>query len=86
MLVKGKVLGPIDHFYWKKEYQARGALHYYVLLWIKDAPVIGQDDPDEVLGWIQERITCHIPNKESNSELYNRVTRYRMHKATASVR
>ena len=49
VLVKGKVLGPIDHFYWKKEYQARGALHYHVLLWIKDAPVIGQDDPDEVV-------------------------------------
>ena len=80
------MLGQIDHFYWKKEYQAHGALHYHVLLWIKYAPVIGQDDPDEVLGWIQERITCHIPNKECNSELYNRVTRYQMHKATASVR
>ena len=58
---KGEVLGTVDHFYWKKEYQARGAPHYHVLLWIKDAPVIGRDDPDEVLGWIQERITCHIP-------------------------
>ena len=77
---KGEVLGTVDHFYWKKEYQARGAPHYHVFLWIKDAPVIGRDDPDEVLGWIQERITCHIPNKESDPELYNLVTRYQMHK------
>ena len=35
------VLGTADH-YWKKEYQARGAPHYHILLWIRDAPVIGQ--------------------------------------------
>ena len=79
---KGEVLGTVDHFYRKKEYQARSAPHYHVLLWIKDAPVIGRDDPDEVLGWIQERITCHIPNKESDPELYNLVTRYQMHKCS----
>ena len=79
---KGEVLGTVDHFYWKKEYQARGAPHYHVLLWIKDAPVIGRDYPDEVLGWIQERITCHIANKESYPELYNLVTRYQMHKCS----
>ena len=76
------MLGTIDHFYWKKEYQARGAPHYHVLLWIKDAPVIGRNDPDMVLGWIQETITCHIPNKESDLELYNLITRYQMHKCS----
>ena len=74
------------HFYWKKEYQARGAPHYHALLWIKDTPVIGQDDPDDVLSWIQERITCQIPNKESDPELYNLVTRYQMHKCSAYCR
>ena len=61
VIVKAEVLGKVEHFYWKKEYQARGAPHYHVLLWIGDAPVIGQDDPDKVLAWIQERITCHLP-------------------------
>ena len=51
VLMKGEILGTVDHFYWKKEYQACGAPHYHALLWIKDAPVIGQDD---VLSWIQE--------------------------------
>ena len=41
----------VDHFYWKMEYQACGAPYYHVLL-IKHAPVMSQDDPDEVLGWI----------------------------------
>ena len=53
VLLKEEVLGTIEHFYWKKEYQARGAPHYHVLLWIKDAPVIGQDDHDVVLSWMQ---------------------------------
>ena len=83
VLMKGEILGTVDHFYWKKEYQARGAPHYHALLWIKDAPVIGQDDPDDVLSSIQERITCQIPNKESDPELYNLVTRYQMHKCSA---
>ncbi len=49
VILKGEVLGKVDHFYWKKEYQARGAPHYHVLLWIRDAPVIGVDDPEKVL-------------------------------------
>ena len=57
VLIKGEVLGKVDHFYWKKEYQNRGAPHYHVLLWIHDAPVIDRDEPEDVLKWIQERIT-----------------------------
>ena len=34
VLLKGEVHGKVDHFYWKKEYQARGAPHYHVLLWM----------------------------------------------------
>ena len=82
VLLKGEVLGTVEHFYWKKEYQARGAPHYHVLLWIKDAPVIGRDDTDAVLSWMQERITCNIPNKQSDSELHSLVTRYQLHKCS----
>ena len=83
VVLKGEVLGKVEHWYWKKEYQARGAPHYHVLLWIKDAPVIGRDEPEEVLAWIQERITCHIPDKETDPELYRLVTRYQLHKCSA---
>jgi hypothetical protein len=31
VLMKGEVLGTVDYFYWKKEYQARGAPHYHAL-------------------------------------------------------
>ena len=75
----------MTHYYWKKEYQARGAPHYHVLLWIDGALVIDRDDPEDVLSWIQERITCRIPDKESNRELHRLVTRYQMHRCTLTV-
>ena len=83
VVVKGAVLGTVDHFYWKKEYQARGAPHYHILLWIRDAPVIGHDDPEKILEWIDERITYHIPDEKNNPDLHRFVTRYQMHKCSA---
>ncbi|KAL5505298.1 hypothetical protein EMCRGX_G006706 [Ephydatia muelleri] len=79
---KRSVLGVVLHFFWKKEYQARGAPHYHVLLWIQDAPVIGKSDPKDVLAWIQERITCKIPDAALNPELHALVTKYQMRKCT----
>ena len=82
VILKGQVLGIVDHFYWKKEYQNRGAPHYHALLWIRDAPLIDRDDPEKVLDWIQDRITCHIPDEQGSPELHRLVTRYQMHKCS----
>ena len=80
VILKGQVLGPVAHHFFKKEYQARGAPHYHILLWIEGAPVAGNDDDDVVLRWIQERITCRIPEEDSNPELHQLVTKYQYHK------
>ena len=82
IIIKGKVLGTVDHYMWKKEYQNRGAPHYHVLLWIQDAPVIGVDDADKVLAWIEDRITCKLPDKESDPELHAMVTKHQLHKCS----
>ena len=79
LLLKVKFL--VDHFYWKKEYQNRGAPHHHVLIWIRDA-VIDRDEPEKILEWIQERITCHIPDKDGSPELHRLVTRYQLHKCS----
>ena len=77
------MLGEVSHYYWKKEYQSRGAPHYHVLLWIRDAPVAGVDSDETVLLFIESRITCNIPDKEKNPKLHQLVTRYQMHKCSA---
>ena len=74
VIIKGEILGKVNQFFWKKEYQMRGAPYYHVFLWINEAPVIGVDSEVTILKWIQERITCRIPHKESNPELHRLVT------------
>ena len=83
VILKGKVLGTVTHFFWKKEYQMRGTPHYHVLLWIAGTLVIGIDSDDKVLRWIQERITCRILDKSSNPELHRLVTKYQTHRCSA---
>ena len=80
--MKGQVLGIVDHFYWKKEYQNHGVPRYNVLLWIRDAPVIDRDEPEKVLDFIQERITCSNPGEKGSPELHRLVTRYQLHKCS----
>ena len=80
MIVKGEALGIVDHFYWKKEFQARGAPHIHSLLWIRGAPIIGKDPPEKIIAWLEERITCHIPDETNNPELHYLVKRYQVHK------
>ena len=63
MILNGGVLGDVTHYYWKKEYQARGAPHNHVLLWIDGAPVIDHDDPEDVLSWL---VCCQVILRRSN--------------------
>ena len=60
----------------------RGAPHYHVLLWIQGAPLIEKSYPKDVLAWIQERITCKIPDETLNPELHALVSKYQKHKCT----
>ena len=46
----------------------------------RDAPPIDVDEPEKVLDWIQDRITCHIPDEQGSPELHRLVTRYQLHK------
>ena len=85
VIIKGEVLGRVTDYFCKKEYQLRGVPYYHILLWIEGAPVAGTDE-DELMRmkwWIQERITCRIPEEASNPEL---VTKYQHHKCNPYCR
>ena len=51
-------------------------------MWIEGAPVIGVDPPEDVLSFIQNIITCNIPDKETDPEFYHLVTTFQMHKCS----
>lgn len=40
-------------------------------------------DPERVLAWLQERITCRIPDRDTDPDLHRLVTRYQLHKCNA---
>ena len=60
----------------------RGASHYHIVLWIRDSPVLGRDSSEKVSSFIQERITCRIPDSKT-SDLHALVSKYQMHKCNA---
>ena len=82
VILKGQVLGKVEYYFFKKEYQTRGAPLYHVVLWLQGAPVIDKDQPKQVLDWIEQRITWRIPEVQTNPELHRLVTRYQMHKCS----
>ena len=63
------VLGVVEHYYWRREYQARGAPHIHMKLWIKDAPVLGRSTNEEVLEFIAKYIRADGVNVAKNPEL-----------------
>ena len=75
-------MGQVIHFYFKKEYQARSAPQYHAFIWIANAPVIGESKNEDVIRFIEERITCNIANKETCPELHELATKYQMHKCS----
>uniref|UniRef100_A0A1X7UTS4 Helitron helicase-like domain-containing protein n=1 Tax=Amphimedon queenslandica TaxID=400682 RepID=A0A1X7UTS4_AMPQE len=82
VLIKGQILGQVREFYYEKEYQARVAPHYQCLMWIANAPVAGKSRAEDVVRFIDERVTCNIPSEDTCLELHEIVTRYQLHKCS----
>ena len=57
-------LGKISDWFYRVEYQQRGSPHIHLLIWLEDAPVYGCDGDDEVTSFIDEIITCKVPNND----------------------
>ena len=77
-------LGKIDHFFWRREYQARGIPHAHCKLWSYGHPKPVVDSDEDVIKFIDAHITCKIPNPELEPELYNLVMRFQVHRCTGS--
>ena len=42
------LFGEVEDYFWRIEYQARGAPHVHCILWIKNAPVLGRNSIEEM--------------------------------------
>lgn len=67
-------LGKITDYKYRIEFQHRGSPHVHMLAWVKDAPSIENSTPEEVIGFINDKITCQIPTDDpSLAELVSTV-------------
>ena len=57
-------LGEIVDYGIRIEFQARGSPHAHCVIWIKDAPKYGINSDEEVCAFIDQYITCAIPQTE----------------------
>ena len=80
-----QILGQVREFYYKKEYQARGAPDYHCLIWIANAPVVGESRSEDITRFIDERVTCNIPSKDTCPELHEIDARYRTSYTSAAI-
>ena len=60
-------LGKVADWFYRVEYQQRGSPHIHLLIWLEDAPVYGCDGDDDMTSFIDEIISCKMPN--NNPEL-----------------
>ena len=61
---------------------AKYLMHAWIILIANGTPTIGKDEPENVLIWIHEKISCFIPDEQTNPDLHHLVTKYQMHKCS----
>jgi hypothetical protein len=81
-LIKGKnpIFGTITDFFWRIEYQARGAPHVHCILWVEGAPMLGKDSIDDVQQYIERIATGRKPDADESPLLTDLVNRHQVHK------
>ena len=67
-------VGVVTDYFWRLEYQARGAPHIHMKIWVEKAPIFGVSTNEEVLNFIKKYITCSIPR--DRDELKGLVTKF----------
>jgi ATP-dependent DNA helicase PIF1 len=77
-------VGIVTDYFWRLEYQARGAPHIHMKIWVEKAPIIGVSTNEEVLNFIKKCITCSIPR--DHDELKGLGTKFQIHECRSSCR
>ena len=65
------IFGKVADYVYRIEYQSRGAPHVHAILWIENAPIIGQNTTNEVEEYIKKIITCSKREKTAHQHYVN---------------
>ena len=74
------VFGRVTDYFWRIEYQAWGSPHVHCIVWVDQAPLLGQDPPENVVQYIDSVMTCSKPDASESPTLAGLVSRFQTHK------
>ncbi|XP_029987916.1 uncharacterized protein LOC115417874 [Sphaeramia orbicularis] len=79
ILSTAQPIGEVEDFFYRVEFQARGSPHIHMLVWVKNAPVYGEDIDEKVCKFIDRYISCQMPDPETDPELHKIVSEVQVH-------
>ncbi|XP_072554803.1 uncharacterized protein [Paramormyrops kingsleyae] len=77
IMSEAQPIGKIVDYFYRVEFQQRGSPHTHCLFWVEDAPKVGKDDEDEVSAFIDQYVTCEMP--EGDDEMHEIVCSVQQH-------
>ena len=77
-------IGCVTEYVIRIEFQAWGSPHAHTLFWIKDAPKLGYSNDEDVKSFIDNYVTCSLP--DCDEELRNLVESLQVHCHSQSCR
>jgi hypothetical protein len=75
-----KPIGTVTDYFYRVEYQQRGAPHIHAIFWCTDSPKIGTDSDKTVTEFVDKYISCQLPDEDTDPELYEIVKAVQTHR------
>ena len=77
-------VGIVTDYFYRTEFQQRGSPHIYCLFWVKNAPTFDENSDEEICSFIDQYITCRMPDQNTDPELYDIISAVQVHSKTHS--
>ncbi|KAE8291786.1 hypothetical protein D5F01_LYC09147 [Larimichthys crocea] len=85
ILSPAQPIGEVEDYFYRVKFQARGSPHIHLLVWIKDAPEFEDlQDDSVVIKFIDQYITCQMPDPNADPELHKIVSEVQVHSSNHS--
>ena len=65
------IFGEVVEYFWRVEYQCRGAPHVHCLLWVEAAPILRKRSPENVKAYLSKIVTCSMPDAADHQHCMN---------------
>ena len=86
VIVMNGPLGKTKYYAIRVEFQVRGSPHIHSFIWILNAPKLDNSTKLEYSTWIENIVRADLPDPNTESELYELVKTYQIHRHSKTCR